>query len=184
MFKGTNQPWRLGAFFGDEKFAVHKNWTGCMRELEGACNQNSMAADTSITKELTNNLYNSKKVLGNGTESKGIENKKSFKTIVKLNILNKNRFGVCTSIHLSAGKGFDLGAINIQRGRDHGLASYNEVRRAINLQPITSMEQAPAEISSEDWDSLSKAYMGHLEDIDLYPGGLAEKPLPGISFYH
>ena len=58
MFKGTNQPWRLGAFFGDEKFAVHKNWTGCMRELEGACNQNSMAADTSITKELTNNLYN------------------------------------------------------------------------------------------------------------------------------
>ena len=45
------------------------------------------------------------------------------------------------------------------------------------------MEQAPAEISSEDWDSLSRAYRGHLEDIDLYPGGLAEKPLPGISFY-
>ena len=84
MFKGTNQPWRLGAFFGDEKFAVHKNWTGCMRELEGACNQNSMAADTSITKELTNNLYNSKKVLGNGTESKGIENTKLIKAIVKL----------------------------------------------------------------------------------------------------
>ena len=87
MFKGTNQPWRLGAFFGDEKFAVHKNWTGCMRELEGACNQNSMAADTSITKELTNNLYNSKKVLGNGTESKGIENTKLIKAIVKLQII-------------------------------------------------------------------------------------------------
>ena len=42
------------------------------------------------------------------------------------------------------------------------------------------MEQAPAEISREDWDSLSSAYLGHLEDIDLYPGGLAEKPLPGI----
>ena len=55
-----------------------------MRELEGACNQNSMAADTSITKELTNNLYNSKKVLGNGTESKGIENTKLIKAIVKL----------------------------------------------------------------------------------------------------
>ena len=95
----------------------------------------------------------------------------------------KNRFLVCLSIYLSVGKGFDLGAINIQRGRDHGLASYNEVRKAINLQPITSMDQAPAEISREDWDSLSRAYLGHLEDIDLYPGGLAEKPLPGISFH-
>ena len=94
MFKGTNQPWRLGAFFGDEKFAVHKNWTGCMRELEGACNQNSMAADTSITKELTNNLYNSKKVLGNGTESKGIENTKLFKAIVKLNSNKESIFSL------------------------------------------------------------------------------------------
>ena len=95
MFKGTNQPWRLGAFFGDEKFAVHKNWTGCMRELEGACNQNSMAADTSITKELTNNLYNSKKVLGNGTESKGIANTKSIKAIVKLQIIILNKESIC-----------------------------------------------------------------------------------------
>ena len=70
-FRGTSQPWRLGNFFGDEKFAVHKNWTGCMRELEGACNQSSMAVDTSITNELTNNLYNSIKVNGNGTASKG-----------------------------------------------------------------------------------------------------------------
>ena len=43
-----------------------------MRELEGSCNQSSMAVDTSITKELTNNLYNSIKENGNGTESKGI----------------------------------------------------------------------------------------------------------------
>ena len=42
-----------------------------MREIEGSCNQSSMAVDTSITKELTNNLYNSIKVNGNGTESKG-----------------------------------------------------------------------------------------------------------------
>ena len=42
-----------------------------MREIEGSCNQTSMAVDTSITNELTNNLYNSIKVNGNGTESKG-----------------------------------------------------------------------------------------------------------------
>ena len=47
-----------------------------MREIEGSCNQSSMAVDTSISKELTNNLYNSIKVNGNGTESKG---KKFFK---------------------------------------------------------------------------------------------------------
>ena len=44
-----------------------------MRELEGACNQSAMAVDTSITKELTNNLFNSIKVNGNGSESKGKE---------------------------------------------------------------------------------------------------------------
>ena len=42
-----------------------------MREIEGSCSQASMAVDTSITNELTNNLFNSVKVNGNGTETKG-----------------------------------------------------------------------------------------------------------------
>ena len=77
------------------------------------------------------------------------------------------------------GMGFDLGAINIQRGRDHGIASYNEVRKALNLAPITNMNQPPPEISGSNWDYISKAYPGNPDDIDLYSAGLAETPLPG-----
>ena len=77
--------------------------------------------------------------------------------------------------------GFDLGAINIQRGRDHGLASYCEVRKSMNLAPITSMDQPPQEISRNNWDSLSKAYNGKHDDVDLYPAGLAETPLQGTE---
>ena len=84
-----------------------------------------------------------------------------------------------TNLCFNEGMGFDLGAINIQRGRDHGIASYNEVRKSINLTPITNMDQPPTEISGRNWESLSKAYLGKPNDIDLYPAGLAETPLQG-----
>ena len=84
-------------------------------------------------------------------------------------------------LKLISGKGFDLGAINIQRGRDHGIASYNEVRKSLNLPPITNMNQPPAEISGSEWEYLSKAYQGYPDDIDLFAAGLAETALPGNS---
>jgi hypothetical protein len=61
VFKGANQPWRLGKFYGDPIFAIRSNGDGFQRELEGACQQESLRMDRYITKELTNNLFNSKK---------------------------------------------------------------------------------------------------------------------------
>lgn len=75
--------------------------------------------------------------------------------------------------------GLDLVALNIQRGRDHGLADYNSVRMKLTGKPayqwsdITSDPQLQA--------NLRKAYGNNLNDIDLWVGLLAEDHLPGSS---
>ncbi|NCY03402.1 MAG: peroxidase, partial [Planctomycetia bacterium] len=74
--------------------------------------------------------------------------------------------------------GFDLAALNIQRGRDHGLADYNTVRAAYGLPQLTSFSQVSADPAVQE--GLRQAY-GTVDKIDLWVGGLAEKHLPGSS---
>lgn len=42
----------------------------------------------------------------------------------------------------------DLVAMTIQRGRDFGLRSYNEVRKALDMQPVETFEDINPEITS------------------------------------
>jgi hypothetical protein len=72
--------------------------------------------------------------------------------------------------------GFDLAALNIQRGRDHGLPSYNDVRAGLGLARAESF----ADVSSDPelQSRLAEAY-GDVDAIDAWLGGLAEDPLPG-----
>lgn len=42
----------------------------------------------------------------------------------------------------------DLGAIDIQRGRDHGIARYNDLRRSFGLQPVRSFSAMTGERSA------------------------------------
>lgn len=74
--------------------------------------------------------------------------------------------------------GLDLASLNIQRGRDHGLADYNAVRAAYGLPRVTSF----AEISSdtEVQAKLEELY-GDVDDIDLWVGALAEDHVRGGS---
>jgi len=74
--------------------------------------------------------------------------------------------------------GFDLASINIERGRDHGLADYNTVRVAYGLPRVTSFDQITPDVALQQ--ALQKAY-GSVNSIDLWVGGLAEKHLPGSS---
>ncbi len=67
--------------------------------------------------------------------------------------------------------GFDLAALNIQRGRDHGLASYNAVRAAYGLAQRTSFDQVSSKAAVRA--RLAEAYSS-VDQIDAWIGGLAE----------
>lgn len=71
--------------------------------------------------------------------------------------------------------GFDLASLNIQRGRDHGLASYNGIRAVFGIGPAASMD----EITSDPTilARLKEAYRD-VDDIDAWVGLLAEGPTP------
>ncbi|MDW3095007.1 MAG: peroxidase family protein [Gammaproteobacteria bacterium] len=72
--------------------------------------------------------------------------------------------------------GFDLASLNIQRGRDHGLASYNDTRVALGLAPVVNF----ADISSNTdiQAKLAEAYTT-VNEVDLWVGGLAEDKVAG-----
>ncbi|MCX7421052.1 MAG: SpaA isopeptide-forming pilin-related protein [Planctomycetia bacterium] len=74
--------------------------------------------------------------------------------------------------------GFDLPALNIQRGRDHGLADYNSVRAAYGLPRVQSFAQITSDVALQQ--SLKSLY-GNVNNIDLWVGGLAENHLTGSS---
>ena len=74
--------------------------------------------------------------------------------------------------------GLDLAALNIQRGRDHGLRPYNEYRVACNLKKAQDFSDLDQEISQDVIKRLRQVY-DHVDDIDLFTGGLSETPLQG-----
>lgn len=70
--------------------------------------------------------------------------------------------------------GLDLVALNIQRGRDHGVPSYNAMREHFGLAP----KQTFSEVTSDTELQLAlEATYDTVDDIDLFTGGLAEDPL-------
>jgi len=72
--------------------------------------------------------------------------------------------------------GFDLAALNLQRGRDHGLGSYNDLRQAFGL----ARAKAWSDISTdrEVQTCLKTAYAG-VDDIDAWIGLLSEDHASG-----
>ncbi len=80
--------------------------------------------------------------------------------------------------------GVDLMALDVQRGRDHGLPSYNETRETYGLAEVESVteitsnpdvQQALIELYDLDEDP------ENIENLDLFVGALAEDHVPGTS---
>lgn len=74
--------------------------------------------------------------------------------------------------------GLDLAAINIQRGRDHGIQPYINWRIPCGLTPIKDWSDLDRVMGPASALRLRKAYRA-VDDIDLFVGGLAERPVVG-----
>jgi hypothetical protein len=68
-------------------------------------------------------------------------------------------------------RGFDLPALNIQRGRDHGLPRFNQVRIDYGLPAFTSFAQITLDTSMQA--KLASAYAS-VNDVDAWVGMIAE----------
>ncbi|XP_051163553.1 uncharacterized protein LOC127282981 isoform X2 [Leptopilina boulardi] len=74
--------------------------------------------------------------------------------------------------------GMDLAAINIQRGRDHGLPPYIQYRSICGLSEINNWEDLDRVMEISTARKFKFLYSS-IEDIDLFSAGLAEKSVGG-----
>ncbi|XP_078600462.1 thyroid peroxidase-like [Branchiostoma floridae x Branchiostoma japonicum] len=75
--------------------------------------------------------------------------------------------------------GLDLAALNIQRGRDHGLPGYNAWRVLCRLPRARSFDGLATEIPDASTRAKMADLYSHVDDIDLFAAGLAERSVPG-----
>ena len=72
--------------------------------------------------------------------------------------------------------GLDLISLNIQRGRDHGIGSYNQSRVDFGLPAAKSFD----DISSDPTVAAKFASVyASIDDVDAWPGAIAEDHVPG-----
>ncbi|CAH4030012.1 unnamed protein product [Pieris brassicae] len=76
--------------------------------------------------------------------------------------------------------GTDLRALDIQRGRDHGLGTYTEARAICGLPVPRTFDDMKEYISEENVEVLAVLYKD-VKDIDLVVGGSLENNVPGTE---
>lgn len=70
----------------------------------------------------------------------------------------------------------DLVALNIQRGRDHGLPSYNQFREFCGLGKVNRWQDLAQSMDGSMAQRLSRMY-NSVDDVDLFVGGVLENHL-------
>ena len=72
----------------------------------------------------------------------------------------------------------DLVALNVQRGRDHGLPSFNEVRSSYGLSTVSSFDNFNGN-EAGIVDALKSAYDNDISKMDPWVGMLVERHVRG-----
>jgi peroxidase len=78
----------------------------------------------------------------------------------------------------TSGFGTDLASLNIQRGRDHGVPSYNAYREFCGLRRARNWNDLAGSFNNETLQKYIQTYSTP-DDIDLWSAGVSERPLPG-----
>jgi peroxidase len=71
----------------------------------------------------------------------------------------------------------DLVAINIQRGRDHGLPSYTKIRQFCGLPPVNSWQDMAQVVDPEAVEVYRRFYK-FVDDVDLFTAMISEIKKP------
>ncbi|KAK3917344.1 Chorion peroxidase [Frankliniella fusca] len=74
--------------------------------------------------------------------------------------------------------GLDLVALNLQRGRDHGLPGYTEWRQVCGLRRPRSWEDLQG-IMDPDGIAVLQSMYPSVDEVDLFAAGVSERPAPG-----
>ena len=74
--------------------------------------------------------------------------------------------------------GLDLVALNLQRGRDHGLPGYNAFRELCGMKRVTSFNGFGDLIPKQIVQRLKLVYKD-VDDVDLFIGGISEPSVSG-----
>ncbi len=120
--------------------------------------------------ELRDAFFNPAEIMATGIEPllRGLVRQHAQE--VDIRIIDDVRNFLFTQGVLQAG-GFDLAALNIQRGRDHGLPSYNQLRMDMGLTPRATFADVTSDVSMQQ--ALASVY-SDVDEIDAWVGGLAE----------
>ena len=68
--------------------------------------------------------------------------------------------------------------LNIQRGRDHGIATYNQVRQICGLPKANDFNDITDQIPADLVRRMRTVYKS-VDDIDFFVGGITERPIGG-----
>ncbi len=93
-----------------------------------------------------------------------------------LSAINDVRNLLFNEVVPGVGFGQDLMALDVQRARDQGIGSYNQLRVAYGLPAVTSFAQITSNVQVQQ--ELQQAY-GNVNNIDPFEGGLAEDHVKG-----